>query len=235
MRHFPDPSNDTLAAFAFHSTRIERIPLRFEDIQATVSGQNINPYLSGQLSAINLVLFLAPNDKLIPETAPPSWRASLQQLQLLKDLHRNIMTPVSEHGLSTLDETVLPLRLVGEYRDERKYLAGREMPNPISIPNHLHDLWSDLITFHNQYRAKIESFQNLNNEDIAALVQKAYESNLKICCIKPFTDGSNRVARLFENLIRLNFGLPWKIIRHEDQFKLPYIDDIIKMQKLFPA
>src|SRR5690606_4612074 len=43
MRVFPDPSNDALIAFAYHSTRIERIPISRDDIDQTLAGSKVNP------------------------------------------------------------------------------------------------------------------------------------------------------------------------------------------------
>lgn len=234
MRVFPDPSNDALIAFAYHSTRIERIPISRDDIDQTLAGSKVNPYLEGQFKACDLIRILAPDENFIPATPPVSWQVCLDQLYFLRRIHRNLFRTVAEHGLLTDDRTVIPLNQVGEWRDERKWVANKEMPNPIMVPHHLYDWWTDLIEFHNQYRQKIEMPQLLEEDDIKALADKAYETNLKLCCIKPFSDGSNRVARVTENLLRLNWGLPFKIIRHEDEFKLPYIDDIRAMQEKYP-
>jgi len=235
MRIFPDPSNDALTAFAYHSTRIERIPISRQDIDQTISGTKVNPYIEGQMKAANLLLLLAPDEKLIPATLPHSWQQTLEQITFLKKFHLNLFKRVAEHGIITLDPDIIQLKNVGEYRDERKWVIHQEMPSPIMIPHLLHDWWSDLIAFNIQYSPKIDAPILLEDSDIKALVDKAYETNLKLCCIKPFVDGSNRVARCIENLLRLNWGLPLKIIRHEDEYKMPYIDDIKAMQKNYPA
>lgn len=235
MRIFPDPTNDAFTAFAYHSTRIERIPISKADIDHTLAGSKINPYLEGQYKAANLILTLAPNENLIPETHPTNWQETLEQITFLKKLHTNLFKTVADYGALSMNPDIISLKQVGEWRDERKWIVDKEMPSPIMIPHLLHDWWTDLIDFHNQYRNKIELPHLLEDDDIKSLVNKAYESNLKLCCIKPFTDGSNRVARCTENLLRLNWGLPFKIIRHEDEYKLPYIDDIKKMQSQYPA
>jgi hypothetical protein len=235
MRRFPDPDNDAITAFSFHSTRIERIPISRQDIDQTLSGAKINPFLEGQYKAIDLIRELATDPDLIPPTQPANWQSSLDQLYFLKRIHRNLFRTVADYGVLTIDPSILPPHQVGEWRDERKWVANKEMPNPVLVPHLLFDWWSDLISFHNQYREKIEMPQLLDDDDIKVLVNKAYETNLKLCCIKPFTDGSNRVARITENLLRFNWGLPLKIIRHEDEFKLPYIDEIRTMQESYPA
>ena len=105
------------------------------------------------------------------------------------------------------------------------------MPSPFEFTKHLEIWWNDIVEFHNKIKHKIEMPTLFEENDIKLLVDKAYETNLKICCIKPFIDGSNRVARLTENLFRLNWGLPWKIISSDHDEKLNYVDDIKKMQK----
>lgn len=232
---FPSPSADTLTAFAYHSTRIERIPLSKQDIDQTLAGTKVNPFFEGQLKVCDLSLMLAANPDLIPPNQPANWQNSLQQLAFLQQYHRNLMNSIARYGIQMEDPTLIKPSQVGEWRDERKWVVDREMPSPIMVPHHLHDWWTDLIDFHNRYREKIEMPQLLDEEDLKALADKAYEANLKLCCIKPFVDGSNRLGRIIENLLRLNFGLPWKVIRHEDEYKLPYIDDIQKMQGQYPA
>ncbi len=234
MRTFPDPSNDLITSFAYHSTRLERIPISREDIEQTLSGFKINPFLEGQFKTLDLIRQLAANENLIPENQPANWQTSFEQLSFLKRIHRNLMRSIAEFGALSEDRTILPVKEVGEWREDRKWVANKEMPNPCVVPHHLHDWWTDLIDFHNRFRAKIEMPQLLEEEDIKTLVDKAYETNLKLCCIKPFTDGSNRVARITENLLRLNWGLPLKVIRHEDEYKMSYLDDIKAMQNKYP-
>ena len=149
------------------------------------------------------------------------------------------MKPIALHGEMVADPGAINIRDVGKWRETRHFMSGLqstiEMPNPFNMPKLLHAWWADLVDFHNQMKKKIEMPHLLEDDDIRLLVEKAYDTNLKICCIKPFTDGSNRIARLTENLLRLNWGLPWKTIPSEDEHKLAYLDDIKKMQTNYPA
>jgi len=214
---------------------MERIPISKTDIDHTITGTKINPFLEGQFKATNLIIQLAYNENLIPESVPQNWQQSLEQTSFLKKIHLNLLRTVSEYGAITLNPDVIGVKQVGEWREDRKWINEKEMPSPLLIPHLIHDWWSNLINFHNEYRNKIDMPQLLTEDDIKALVNKAYESNLKLCCIKPFSDGSNRIARCTENLLRLNWGLPLKVIRYEDEYKLPYIEDIKKMQLQYPA
>jgi hypothetical protein len=231
---FPNPSHDTLTAFVYHTTRLERIPVFKSDLDKTLSGADIKPNLEGQFKAIKVVINLAPNPELLPLSPPRDHIQALQQLKFLRVLHLNQFKTVAEENVKLLDTTNLQPNDVGRWRQGPLFMASTEMPNPIKIQFLLFDWWSDLINFFNTYRSKIETPGTLEQDDLIKISKKAYETNLKLCCIKPFQDGSNRTARLVENLIRLNSGLPWKIIRHEDEFKFPYLEDIKKMQKLYP-
>lgn len=233
MRQFPAPNQDLLTSFAYHSTRIDRVPVSRADIDQTLSGKKINPHLEGQLKTCNLIPILASDPNLIPETRPASWQEALIQLSFLKRIHANLFRTVAEQGQMTLDASVIQPHQVGEWREERKWIAGKEMPNPLDIPHLLKDWWIDMIDLHNLYREKIDNPSLLDDNDLKALVTGAYEANLKLCCIRPFAQGSNRTARAVENVFRLNFGLPFKVISHEDEFKFPYIDDIKEMQRRY--
>ena len=200
-----------------------------------MSGSKIHPHVEGQLKCLNLVKTLAADPDLIPSAADVKIYTAMDQFDWLKKLHKNLLKSVAEQGYMMGDRNVIHPSDVGRWREARHWVSETEMPNPYSIKQHLYELLLNIANFHDTNREKIEQPHLLNEDDIEALVEKAYEINLRLCCIKPFQDGSNRVARLAENVFRLNWGLPFKIIRHEDEFKLPYIDDIKKMQASYPA
>jgi fido (protein-threonine AMPylation protein) len=105
------------------------------------------------------------------------------------------------------------------------------MPDPDNIRPLLASLFRSLCEFHQEMKDKIENPSLLEREDIKELAAKAYDANLRICCIKPFNDGSNRVARLVENLLRLNWGLRFKVITAQEKDR--YLRDIQSHQDLY--
>ena len=237
MRVFPEPSQDTLIAFIYHTNRIERIPMNKRDIEDAIAQREPNPYVEGHLRAITLVQQLAPDPKLLPERVNTIFEFD-EKFPWLKRLHRNLMRPVAEFGVMTLDPSIIHPTDVGSYRQTAKSIRTErdnmiidvEMPGPLTIREHLRDWANDLCSFHNDMRRTIE-YGRYSDSDTEALVDKAYEANLKLSCIKPFTDGSNRTGRLVENLLRLNWGLPWKIISLDDKDQL--LDDLRNMQSRF--
>lgn len=233
---FPPSTKDQLVSFAFHSTRMERIPISKQDIHDTISGGNPNPWLTGQLTCVNLVNELATNPDLLPSETN-TYQTPIHLKWMIR-IHKNLMNPVAKHGEMMIEEGLIKTAQVGRWRQERHFIDGidgkREMPSPIILHKLLNEWFTDLIDFHNNIRHNLDNSNLIDNSLIKVLADKAYESNLKICCMKPFIDGSNRVARLTENLLRQNWGLPWKTIKHEEEFKRPYIADIKEMQKQYP-
>ena len=229
-RIFPNPTRDEQIAFTYHSTRIERIPLSKKDIDQTLSGSKINPFVEGQLKCLNLTKTLASNENFIPHPDNVKTYNVLDHLEWMKNLHKNMLKTVAEYGYKMNDPNLIHPKYVGKWRDSTHWVSETQMPNPFKIKQHLHHWLLNIANFHQQYKEKIEQPHLLNQQDIINLVNQTYDANLRICCIKPFQDGSNRIARLIENILRLNFGLPFKIIRFEDEFKMPYINDIKSMQ-----
>lgn len=229
-RIFPKTDQELLLDFTYVTNRIERIPIPVDEVKGTLNKTcTPNPYIAGQLTCINLIKRLATNDDLIPREV--SYADTLDHLSFLKRIHLNMMKPIAVYQENIDEPNPYPLAECGQWRYSRKFILQKEMPSPHDIHNHLFNWLSDLADFQNEKRHKIETVQAYDENDIEEIVAQCYEANLKLCCIKPFTDGSNRLARLTEQLLRLNFGLPWKVIRHDDSAYEPYIDDIREMQK----
>ncbi len=223
-RVFPKPSREYLSSFAYHSTRIERIPVPYQAIANTLSGSKPHPYLQGQFSAINFVLEAAPNPDLIPASSRDA-RQSLDQLKFLRLIHINLFSVVAEQRDVIQDMSLPEPKDLGQWRQGPLVAAGKEYPNPVLVPHLLHDWWTDLIGFHSLFRAKIETPGSIEEPDIQQLSQKAHEAHLKLYNIKPFDYGSNQVSRLLENLLRLNWGLPWRIFDSSDDAKIAYANE----------
>lgn len=236
QRVFPNPDNDLLIAYIYHTHRIERIPMSKKTIEDTLAQRDPNPYVEGHLRAITLVLELAVKPDLIPETVTSIYDFD-EKFGWLKRLHRNIMRPVAEHGQMLHDYSYIHPTQVAVFRDSEKSLTTErdgkiievEMPDPLKIRELLLAWSQDLCAF-NQEHLRLINYGHYNNEEAEMLIQKAYEANLRISCIKPFSDGSNRLGRLVENLIRLNWGLPWRIISFERD-KEQLLEDLRKMQR----
>ncbi len=236
MRKFPNPNLDLLKSFVVYTNMLERIPSNIQIIEKAIKdGKEIgDPYAVGQFSAVNNILKnFAHQDNLIPSSKTLfSEEKSHESLQWIRDLHSTIMTPIMNNGLKTLQQDA-PLRhQIGTYRTVKKTLGRKIMPNPTSIKKHMHNLLLSLSKFNEEIDIKIKNPFMLSKMDIQTISEVCYNTNIKICCIKPFYDGSNRTARLVENTLRLYWGLPWKIITTDEKDK--YLSDIFKMQEQYP-
>lgn len=234
-RTYPNPAQESLIAFIYHTHRLERIPMSKKDIELAQSRSEPNHYVEGHMRAINRVLQLASNSELVPNKIDNVFEFD-EHFGWIKQLHEHIMKPIAEFGRMTLDPDYIHHTNVGNYRQVPKVIITEtefqitrvDMPDPLIIRKLLSEWADDLCQFHNKMRRTIE-IGRYSGEEVDLLLDKAYEANLRISCIKPFTDGSNRLGRLVENLLRLNWGLPWKIIAEDKKEIL--LDDLRNMQK----
>lgn len=233
-RIFPPTDRNLLLDFTYVTNRIERIPIPVEEVKGTADKTCIpNPYIVGQLTCITLIQRLAKNENLIPDKI--TYANTLNDLSFLTRIHLNMMKPISIYQENMQVPNPYPISECGQWRYSRKFIIDKEMPSPYTIQEHLFDWITSLVEFQAIKKNKIEIAQGYDQEDIREIVEQCYDSGIRLCCIKPFTDGSNRVSRLVEQLLRMNFGLPWKIFRFDEGIENPYIDDIREMQKEYPA
>lgn len=235
-RIYPFPNEDSIIAFVYHTNRLERIPMNKNIITETLQKKDANPHVVGQMKCMSLIQTLATDPDLLPSSVNSIYDID-NKFPWIKRLHRNLMNAEAEYGMQTLDARYIKPADVGIYRQNEKSISAHSddmrnvfqipMPSPIVVRDHLLDLLKDLCQFNNEYRPIVES-SRYDGDTAEALVNKAYDINLRLCCIKPFEDGSNRFARLVENLLRFNWGLPIKIITEDDKDK--YLEDMREMQ-----
>lgn len=235
-RVFPFPDENTIIAFVYHTNRIERIPMNKHIINETLAKKDANPFVVGQMKCVSLIQMLATDPDLLPESVKSVFDLD-NKFPWIKRLHRNLMNSVAEYGIQMLDKSYIQPVDVGIYRQSDKVVHAHTsdmrnvfpipMPSPINVRDHVLHWAQDLCKFNNEYRPIVES-SRYDADTAKALVDKAYEANLRFCCIKPFEDGSNRIGRLVENLLRFHWGLPMKIITEDDSDK--YLEDIREMQ-----
>lgn len=195
--------------------------------------ENGDPLAVGQFSAVNQVLQIAVDDSLVPSSSEVrSDIDSNERFSWLKKIHSTMMMPIVLDREKRLEPSSITRHNVTNYRSTKKILGKNVMPSPGVIKKLMHNLMLDIIQFNNHISYKIKHPFMLSKRDLQDIAEKAYEVNLKICCIKPFEDGSNRTARLAENALRLYWGLPWKVISVDEKDR--YLNDIFEMQKNFP-
>lgn len=203
--------------FILHSNDFERISMKKEEVQGhLLIPQRAHPAVSGQMRCFHLVLELAPNPDLIPHPdliAPATFD---KHFPWLKSLHKNLLFDFAKKGEELINLIDYPSKEeLGKFREEEKALGSRHMPPPDQILYLLATSFKSLATHLNEIKDNLENPRLMERDDWQKLEEVIYKTSLDIACIKPFRDGSNRIARLVENLFRLNSGLKFKI--HEDK------------------
>ena len=222
MRTFPKTSQENLINFIYHSTRLDRIPIKIEDITRSLSRKkndpDMNPHALGNFKAINLALILAQNDDLLKE--PHTW---------LKSLNSAISTPIADHEILTLQTKPLPKSVCGTYRSVLSSLGGKPTCPPHLISKSLDNWIIPLQKLNASLAPQILNPRSLSSTNIKNITDAAYNANLQLCAIQPFQEGSNRTARIVENVIRQHFFLPWKIIPSDDDSKDDFAQNVRDM------
>jgi len=215
MPNYPEPEKDVLVAFVYHSLRLDRVPTNRETIERTLHrsiGPDSDPYVAGHGKSLALIFQIADDENLLPKVNNVFELDTV--LPWLKRLHRNLTRSLAEFGALALDSGIIKLSQIGEFRQTAQ---TTESPfGTISAPNqyHIRELvmeWAnELNEFENKHMHEIRGTA-LSYDTAELFVDKAYEMSLKLAAIKPFEDQNNSMARLVENLLRLHWGMPWKI------------------------
>lgn len=231
QRYFPEPSEEDKVNFIMYSNKFERIEHKFDQIQSQLLiPSRADPAISGQMRCINLILNLAKNPDLIPKPHLINPVKFDKLFPWVKQLHKNILYDFSRKGTELLNAIDYPTpEELGNYRTEPKTLGSKVMPPPEQIKTLLASLFSDYSKTYHKYADAINAPMLMEKEDWITLEKQIYHTSLSFACIKPFKDGSNRTARLIENLLRFNIGLKIKIHTDKDS----YLKDLINLQNKY--
>jgi len=219
LRPFPTISEEEKVDFIINTNKHERINLTEDQVHSSIMiYQNALPAVSGQLRCINSITELAQNPNLIPKPDKITKTTLTKFFPWLFNLHGNLLLDFAQEGEKKLNDIDYPLKSdLGQYRKEERSLGHRKMPPPDQIKQLLVEAFQSYAYVYHQYHEKISTPRIMELSDWKKLEEAAYKLNLRLCCIKPFKEGSNRVARLTENLLRLNCGLKFKVIEDTDK------------------
>lgn len=225
MRVFPRPSQDLLIDHIYHSARLDRLPISYDEIRKCLKKKegdvDVNPHAIGHFKAINFVLAKAPEEN------------ALQDIHgLLKKIHNLLGLPVAEHDRKTLNLSPLLPSDCGTYRTSPSVLGNRPCPNPMTISTSVSKLGQNLLRLDAKMAPKMTNSRLFTPDDLKEMSQGAYQAHLQLCALQPFKEASNRVARLFENLLRLHFQLPWIVRSSEEDEKIKLVEDVRNVKPL---
>jgi len=227
-RFFPEISEEEKINFIMHSNEFERINMKFEQVQSQLLiPQKAQPAVQGQMRCINWIFDLATDPDLMPKSNLINAASFDKLFPWFKKLHKNLLYDFSRKGQELLNTIDYPNEdELAIYRQEDKKLAHRLMPDPSNIKKLLANTFQSYCKTYDKYRENLSNPRSMENSDWLALEKAAHQTCLHICCIKPFNDGSNRIARITENLLRLNTGLKFKIFTDKNTF----LNEVIELQ-----
>jgi hypothetical protein len=218
------PQETELINFIVQTHQADHIPVSPGEVMATLKiGRGIelqkddkpltNPHAVGHFKAFNFIFqTLLGSDDFPCKTAQilTNQYHSDTALWWLRELHTLITYPVAQWGLNTGDITAPKTYECGVYRCRSRSLAFTLAPEPEQIQPLLHLWLCDISRFHDEIKHKTSNPYGLSRAEAEQLYHKPLEAQLFMSCLQPFENGNNLVARLVENALRLQWGLPWK-------------------------
>jgi hypothetical protein len=139
----------------------------------------------------------------------------------LKDLHKAMLTPVVNHAIATEqeDQNVVLIHQLGKYRTVDVPLSTRMAPHPELIKPILHTWLRDVAGVHNRLGLKARKVYGLTPQEARELADTAQRTKMLFSVVQPLSYANNRFGRLLENILRLQWRLPWKDLSKNDYEK----------------
>jgi hypothetical protein len=219
------PQMDELIRFIYETHLVEKLNCPMEAItQALKRAPNPNPYVVGHFDAINYLMTLIDNPD-VPAKAPDlltNVYRSDEALFWVKEMHAKMTLPLAQ--ASHLSQWEDELNRVKQYecgvlRNVPVALAFSMAPPPHLLPYILHNWLNQVGTLHAEVKDKVNNPYGLTREKAAELAKTSYNTLLLFANIQPFNYGSNRIGRLVENILRLNWRMPWKHVPINNEYE----------------
>jgi hypothetical protein len=213
---FQKPKPDEIYNFVYMTHNVDRIDLKMPDIIATYQqrAKHPNPYAHGHLLCIGTIFTLIDKDYFPVKDATQIKDKQKSDLALswLKELHRQMLTPLTTSPHTVEDPNIVQRHLVGKYRLTPAGLSFTRAPDPYFLPAIMHNWANDLANLHIPLKDKAKQPFGLNQTQAKQLNDFAHYTNLFFSCVQPFATANNRLGRLVEAALRLQWRLPWRAI-----------------------
>lgn len=205
---------------------LERIDLKMAEIQNTYQGKMKipNPYADGHFKALSFAYHHLIDKDYFPakdQGTLTDKSKSDAALFWLKDLNKTLLHPLTNHPvmLSQEDANVVLAHQIGKYRQNEMALSNRMAPHPSLIPSLLHLWLRDFAGVHHRLNKKAATAFSLSPQEAKELSNFAHHTLLFFSSVQPFQSANNRTGRLLENILRLQWRLPWKPLNKEEYEK----------------
>ncbi len=221
----PFPPHEQPYAFVYWTHNLERIDVKMPEIQSAHQGRAKipNPYADGHFAALGFAYnHLLDKDyfpaKLSNISDPNKAEAALFWL---KDLHKAMLTPVVNRAIATEqeDQNIVLMHHLGKYRTVDVPLSTRMAPHPELIKPILHQWLRDVAGVHDRLGAKARKVYGLKPQEAKELSDTAQMTKMLFSVVQPLSYANNRFGRLLENILRLQWRLPWKDLSKNDYEK----------------
>lgn len=209
------PTEQELVDFIVATHNCDHITLTHQDVTNTIKNTGVpSPYVQGHRKALKYAVIdlCGSTDFPIRDISMLSQDNVLTHLHWLTELHSMIMYPVAQANLFSYAENNISTSQCGTLRSTSKALAFNMAPEPNIIPTLLFLWLKELATINNEVKDNIDNPYGLTQYQAKRMGNFAKETPMFISCLQPFDNGNNLVARIVENIIRINWYMPWKII-----------------------
>ena len=235
------PSQEEAFAFIAGTHDVDRIPCSYGAVFATYQGRSKNSYADGHLKALQYIFTRLIDKPDFPtkdaRTLTNSFKSNLA-LNWLRELHYTMLAPVVSDPLllnpdrqNLETNSNLPNRNeLGTYRQRQAANSYSLAPAPAFIPKILHNWLLDITVLHNEVKSKLDTAFGITKETAHKLEQTTYNSLLLLSTCQPFACCNNRLGRLVENALRLQWHLPWKITRQGQDYD-QFTQDLVEYQQ----
>lgn len=238
MQNYKRPEMPELILFIEQTHSCEKLKVKHEDI-STLLKQGAkaikpNPYVVGHFDALNYLFTLVgePHFPCKDVRLLTNQYKSEEALHWLRKLHELMAYPCAKMASTPeWEDEIRNCRQqdCGVYRIVPEALAFAYAPTPEQIPLILHLWLKDLTTLHEEVKNLLDNPYGISRNKTYDMHQACRDTNLLFCNLLPFSYGSNRLGRLVENLLRLNWQLPWSQVPGETQYQ-NYVRDIQDFQ-----
>jgi hypothetical protein len=220
------PPKDDLFSFVYMTHTKERIDLKMAEIQSTFLNKStnkgkqslrvMNPYADGHFQALGYAWNQLIDKDHFPgkPTALVTIQKSDTALFWLRELHKQMSQPLANLpvALEYEDPNVVFPSSLGRYRQKDVALTSVMAPHPQLIKNLLHGWINDVASVNERLYPKAVQLYALKKNEAEELVKTAHLATILFSCVQPFQSGNNRIGRILENILRLQWRLPWKHI-----------------------
>ena len=216
-RTFPHVTDEEKTDFIHRTNEMSGLPLVKSDIaDYFIQNKNKEPAITGQIAAIKLALNFAPRPDLIPNTKVSEIDFDAKYPWFRK-INLNILGDYVDRGTLYLfnrcEQTIYEIQSYRKYDIETFFGVP---PRPIKIRMLLAEAFHNYATVYNKYRTHFDNPRMLDRACYDDLENAIRRLTVNVCTIKPVMDGNNRTARILENLLRLNIGLPFYTFTNDD-------------------